>query len=174
MSTKLVRPDGPLEDMAITVDLEINKIVLDAASLRLPLVQRAERQRYGKAKTSLSTVAEEILKTWEPGATHRPAEPGEAVCPYCDRTVKTYTTGKLRRHGLGGNQCPVAWASHEAAAGRAKTETRPLRFPMNRAEYNDIKERIHLHGQSVASVVTQRLAFFARHGYVNPPKPQGS
>ena len=149
---------------ALVVDLEINKVVLDAASARLPLVQNQERERYGKAKTNLSTLAEDILKGWEPGQTRRPPAPASAKCEHCGKVVSTYATGKLRRHGKAGEQCPVSWVSKEAAAGKGRADTRPLRFPMNRAEYDAIKERVHNHGQSVASVVTQRLAHFARHG----------
>jgi hypothetical protein len=146
----------------MTVDLEINKLVLDAATARLPLVQAQERQRLGKANTNLSTLAEEILRTWAPGVTHRPAPSPEVQCPHCGRTVRTYNTGKLRVHGKPGERCPETFV----ASGPRVTETRPLRFPMNRAEYNAIKERIHIHGQSVASVITQRLAHFAREGHL--------
>lgn len=160
MSIKLLTQDGKLEDTAITVDLEIRTVVLDAATLRLPLVQAEERQKYGKHRTNLSTLAEQILKGWEPGQTKRPPAPGKTVCPTCGREVKTYATGKLRVHGPAGDRCPTAYADDTPKLRK----TRPLRFPMNRAEYYEIRDRIHMHGQSVASVITQRLAHFARTG----------
>lgn len=153
---------------ALTVDLQINRVVLDAASARLPLVQAMERQRYGRAKTSLSTLAEDILKGWKPGQTKRTPAPGTAKCKHCWRVVKTYATGKLRVHGPAGDRCPPTWATGEGTSqdtsGPERADTRPLRFPMNRAEYENIKEAIHEHDQSVASVVSQRLAHFARTG----------
>lgn len=169
MATQIVTTDGNVVDPneweapaseAMTVDLEINTLVLDAATARLPLVQAQERQRLGKAVTNLSTLAEEILRTWQPGATKRPQPSREVRCPHCRRMVRTYNTGKLRVHGKPGARCPETFAD----GGPRVTETRPLRFPMNRAEYTDVKERIHIHGQSVASVITQRLAHFAKEG----------
>lgn len=144
---------------AITVDLEINSRVLDAASARLPYVQEFERQNYGKSTTNLSTLAETILKDWQPGDTTPPRQPGRAVCPNCGNEYALYANGKMRVHGPPGNQCP-----EYIAQPRKATRTRPLRFPMNRQEYEEIRNRIHINGQSVAHVITQRLAQFARKG----------
>lgn len=163
MTTKTVQPDSPPGAEAMTVDLEINRLVLDAASARVLVVQEAERKTYGKAHTNLSTLAEQILETWQPNLTKRqPARP-KVMCPSCLEMVSTYNTGKLRVHGPADARCPEAFASPEGPKIR---DTRPLRFPMNRARYNEIKERIHIHGQSVAGVITQRLAFFARQGHL--------
>lgn len=171
MATQIVTTGGDVVDPrtweapsgeAMTVDLEINKLVLDAAAARLPLVQAQERQRLGKATTNLSTLAESILQGWQPGQTKRPPASPEVQCPHCKRMVRTYNTGKLRVHGKPGERCPETFVGD----GPRITETRPLRFPMNRGQYNEIKERIHIHGQSVASVITQRLAHFAREGHL--------
>lgn len=164
MSTKQTAfKDGqPHSDaLAMTVDLEINRLVLDAASARLPLVQDMERRQHGKASTNLSTLAEQALKTWEPSVTKRPSRTRRVECPHCGEQVHTYPTGKLRVHGPRDSRCPETFADPK---GPRVPNTRPLRFPMNRAEYNDIKERIHIHGQSVAGVITQRFAHFARTG----------
>lgn len=159
MTTNIDLPPVPPESAAMTVDLQINRLVLDAAAARLPLVQEQERQRLGKANTNLSTLAEEILMTWHPGATTRPKSPPPVKCPHCSEMVHTYPTGKLRVHGKPGNRCPEAFVEKPRP-----TNTRPLRFPMNRGQYNVIKDHIHIHGQSVAGVITQRLAYFAREG----------
>lgn len=147
---------------SITVDVLISAVVLDAATARLNLVKRRERETQGKALSNLSTLAEKIILEWEPGQTKRGDPAPEADCPTCGRTVKVYNTGKLRvhKHPDTGVRCPDAFAPEISR----KVDTRPLRFPMNRARYEDVKERIHIHGQSVASVITQRLADFARHG----------
>lgn len=146
---------------AITVDLEISRRVLDAASARLPYVQEEERALYGKSWTNLSTLAETILKEWQPGDTKPPRPPGRAVCPNCGKEYALYANGKMRVHGPPGRQCPEYIAQPKKAA-----KTRPLRFPMNRREYEEIRDRIHINGQSVAHVITQRLAHFARKGHL--------
>lgn len=143
----------------ITVDLEINSKVLDAAIARLWHVQKAEREQYGRSSTSLSTIAEDILRRWAPGDTQpRKTKATErATCPHCQREYDLYVNGKMRVHGPPGKRCPEYFP-------RPASERRPLRFPMNRAEYLLIKERIRYYGQSVAHVVTQSLAHFARTG----------
>lgn len=156
--------DTPPQDMdvAMTVDVQISRLVLDAASARLALVQEQERRRYGKTNTNLSTLAEEILLDWQPGQT-KPVDQGPKVeCPHCGARVFTYNTGKLRVHGKPGQRCPVAYAEGQ----RRTRDARPLRFPMNRAEYSQIRDAIRASKQTVANVITQRLAFFAREGHL--------
>lgn len=148
------------EDEALVVDVQISVVVLDAALARLPFVQAEEKKRNGKASTNLSTLAVAILTGWKPSDTKRPDSPRQAECPTCLRVVNTYPTGKLRVHGSPGKRCPTAWAPD----ARGKVNTRPLRFPMNRGEYEAIRDRIHIHGRSVANVLTQRLADFALNG----------
>lgn len=145
---------------AITVDVQISEVILAAALARLPFVQQVERRNHGKATTNLSTLAMDILKNWKPGDTQRPKDALEAECPKCHRVVKTYATGKLRVHGAPGERCPTAFVK----GARRKMVTRPLRFPMNRDEYETARDRIHIHGQSVASVISQRLKHFALKG----------
>lgn len=158
MTSEIDSPHGEV----IIVDVEINRIVIDAASARLPLVQDAERRQYGKAHTNLSTLAEEILETWKPGMTKRPPARPQAKCPHCEKMVSTYNTGKLKVHGPTDARCPETFDTKNLRV----RDTRPLRFPMNRARYNQIKEFIRSDKQSVASVITQRFAHFARRGHL--------
>lgn len=154
--------DLPPEEKAMTVDVQINRLVLDAASARLAVVQEQERLKYGKTWTNLSTLAEEILSTWRPGQTKPPQQGPKAKCPHCGTWVYTYNTGKLRVHGKPGARCPETYAE-----GRQRVrDTRPLRFPMNRGEYSALRASIREHKQTVAGVITQRLAFFAREGHL--------
>lgn len=145
----------------ITVDLQISKVVLDAVKARLPLVQKLEREQHGKAWTNLSSLAEQILRDWRPGVTRIPKPLPRETCPHCGRDYALYANGKMRVHGPPGRQCP-----EYIARPRRRTKTQPLRFPMNRQEYEGIKELIRSHGQSVAHVITQRLAHFAREGHL--------
>lgn len=161
MTTKTTHEAPQEVPAAITVDLEINSRVLDAASARLPYVQELERRHYGKSTTNLSTLAEQILKDWQPGQTKPPKPPGRAVCPNCRKEYALYANGKMRVHGPPGKQCPEYIAKPKKAA-----KARPLRFPMNREEYEQIRDRIHINGQSVAHVITQRLTYFAREGHL--------
>lgn len=163
MSTKLLMEDGSLKTLAITVDLEITRVVLDAAAARLPFVQDDEREMYGKAKTNLSTLAETILRTWRPDEMPQVKRNPRVVCPTCQQSVSAYASGKLRKHGPTGARCPQ---THVPPPGKTKPDTRPLRFPMNRQEYSKIKRLIQNNGQSVASVVNQGLARFARTGKI--------
>jgi hypothetical protein len=158
-----IQPDiQPADSEAQIVDVLIPALVLDVALARLPIVQGAERRAHGKASTNLSTLAVEILTSWKPGDTERPPQPKEAECPTCHRTVSTYPTGKLRVHGRPGQRCPEAYVQD----ARGKSDTRPLRFPMNRAVYEAVRDRIHFNGQSVANVISQRLTHFARTGHL--------
>lgn len=158
MST-ITEPDNA-ESNAMTVDVQIKEVVLAAALARLPFVQQQERKDHGKTWTNLSTLAVDILTGWQPGVTTRTPQPKKTVCPHCGKEVYTYNTGKLRVHGKPGERCPETFVQDAKGA----PDTRPLRFPMNRAQYEAVKERIHFHGQSVASVLSQRLAHFAMHG----------
>lgn len=171
---------GRKSNQHTTVDLSIPVVVLQAAGTRIALKQAQERKANGRSATNMSTLAERILRNWEPGQTEPPPPPPTetAVCPHCGRTVKLYRNGKLRAHvrtvektikddqGKSRTvrvnaQCPEAFASkrQERAA-----QVKPLRFPMNRAAYEEIAARIHEAGQSVAGVVTQRLRDFAKTG----------
>lgn len=155
MSTQPTTPSA-----AITVDIAIPDIVLTSAQARLPFVQALERQKFGKHLTNLSTLAERILTTWHPGQTVRPELPPDAECPSCGKTVGVYMTGKLRVHGPAGARCPTSFVKKY----KRVTTTRPLRFPMNREEYEAIAQRIREGGESVAGVVSQRLSHFAKTG----------
>jgi hypothetical protein len=144
------------------VDCQVPEIVLAAAKARLELVRDQEKEREGRKITTLSIVGAEILKQWKPGVTKSPAATRLATCPHCGREVGTYATGKLRVHGSPGNRCPEAWVK----VVKKKQETAPFRFPMNREQYYAARDLIHFNGQSVASVLTQRLAEFARKGQI--------
>lgn len=163
MSTELVIQNGSPKAQAITVDLEITRVVLDAAAARLPLVQGEEREKYGKAKTNLSTLAESILRAWRPSDSPQVKRNPRVTCPACHQLVSVYASGKLRQHGPMDARCPQ---THVPPPGRTKPDTRPLRFPMNREQYSEIKRLIQNNGQSVASVVNQGLARFARTGKI--------
>lgn len=147
----------------ITVDVELATLVLDAAAARLPRVQNTERERYGKASTNLSTLAEAILRDWKPGDVPTVRRNPRVTCPTCGQLVSAYASGKLRQHGPADDRCPQ---THVPPPGGGKLDTRPLRFPMNRAEYNEIKRLIQNNNESVAHVIGQGMARFARTGKI--------
>lgn len=147
----------------ITVDVEITALVLDAAAARLPLVQKAERAQYGKVKTSLSTLAENVLRDWKPDEAPTVKRNPRVTCPTCGQLVSAYASGKLRQHGPADSRCTQ---THVPPPNGGKPKTRPLRFPMNRAEYNEIKRLIQNNNLSVAHVIGQGMSRFARTGKI--------
>jgi hypothetical protein len=162
----IIQTNEPDPETAIIVDLQINSRVLDAATARLPLVQHAERRKYGKARTNLSTLGEQILRDWEPTQTQAARKNKVVICPACQREVSAYRNLKMRLHGPVDDRCPQVYATNDNQPGVGRPPTRPLRFPMPRGEYEQIKNRIQVNNQSVAAVVTQRLATFAREGHL--------
>jgi len=150
-------------DLYTTVDVAVSELVIQAATTRIKMVRQLERKQHGRSSLNLSTLAEQILRQWTPEQT-RPLPPppdDQAECPTCGKRVKLYHNGKLRAHKNEGVKCPEAFASQAAAAAGT---VKPLRFPMNRADYKRIAAEIHAANQSVANVISQRLKEFATKG----------
>jgi hypothetical protein len=147
------------------VDLKVLAAAYKAASIRLGVVQRQERESQGVAKTDLTDIGRAALRTWRPStltkpgkraaivqveALGRPAGSGgyRAYCTVCEKDA----TGETRSE-----------ARHKMK-GHGDEHTTTFRFFMHREAYAEVKAQIRASGLSVALVVQDGLETFARTG----------
>lgn len=98
-------------------------------------------------------------------------KPETVNCPACHAPVSTTKTGKLKQHG--NRKCAPAWVQLVPISSALPPEGEggdKMRFPMNRARYEAIRDRIAAEGQSVAHVLAQLLEHFAVTGNIGPAR----
>lgn len=138
------------------VDVQVSRVVLDAARARIAVVQEEERGCEGAHSTTLTDVARAAVLNWT-------APDGE---PPARRRLATWAD---IRDWANDRKMPVPPGPPSAELRRAYRaahglDTQAFRFTLPERTYDTRRDMIRQAGYSVARVVETALATFARTG----------
>lgn len=139
-----------------TVDVEVSKVVLDAAYARLELVREDEKARTGTSSTTMATVARQALLSWKPPKNPGPRKHRRATFDQ----VRTWARAQGLDPGEGSPSPELRYAYREAHG----LLTHPVRFTFPQERYAELRAEIHGRHYTVSRVIEAALERFARTG----------